>query len=99
MCKENDYYNKKYSEYCCKIQEFGLSTSNNSVVGIDSFLKMKQNIRTLMLPLFDNITVSALGIKKLPPFNFENIINGIVYNVNNLSKKAVDKNFYQQNIC
>lgn len=97
MCKENDYYDKKYSEYCCKIQEFGLSTSNNSVVDIDSFLKMKQNIRTVMLPLFDNITVSALGIKKLPPFNFENIINGIVYNVNNLSKKAVDKNFYQQN--
>lgn len=90
--------NKKYEQYCKELHGYNLEINNQTIPNIAEFNSLKQNIRTNLLPTFENITVSALELKKLPSLKLENIIKGIVYKKNNLHKKINDKNFYQQNI-
>lgn len=91
MCEE------KYKSYTKKICELGLQMGNFSTPDVDTFLAIKLKIQKELIPIFENIVIDLLGLKKLPQLNLNNVVQGITYALNNSNKKINDKNFYTQN--
>ena len=91
MCEE------KYKSYTKKIRELGFQMDNFPTPDVDTFLAIKLKIQKELIPIFENIVIDLLGLKKLPQLNLNNVVQGITYALNNSNKKINDKNFYTQN--
>ena len=75
----------------------GLTSEYAPNVSEENFINLKETIRNDLLPLFENIITSILGIKRLPVAKLRNIVQGITYNLNNRYDKLKDPNYFIQN--
>lgn len=91
MCEE------KYILYHKKILEIGIGLGDDSIPDVDTFLNIKTQIKGEVIPIFEDIIKSLLGLKKLPLFKPDNVVQGITYGLNNIDKKINNDNFYKQN--
>lgn len=89
---------EKYTQYVSLINKYKIEIGYYDKITIKEFIELKKNIKSTLLPLFNEIVLEALGIKKLPSFNFDNVVSGITYGLNNYHKKVTNENYYIQNI-